>query len=93
MKVHVLNKIKNIDWSDNIALFLITSIKKGISKFSYSDQLSASKLYELEIKLPLKPGTNLVDYTQDDIDWDYMEGFMGQIQTLAKNRVRQLTQT
>lgn len=90
MKVHVLNKIKNIDWSDNIALFLITSIKKGISKFSYSDQLSASKLYELEIKLPLKQGTNPSDYSQDDIDWDYMESFMSCVQEVAKERLDNL---
>lgn len=90
MKVHVLTKIKNVSWSDNIALFLITSIKKGISKFSYSDQLSASKLYELEIKLPLKQGTNLADYSQDDIDWDYMESFMSRVQDAATKRLANL---
>lgn len=90
MKVHVLTKIKNVSWSDNIALFLITSIKKGISKFSYSDQLSANKLYELEIKLPLKHGTNSADYSQDDIDWDYMEVFMSRVQNAAKERLANL---
>lgn len=93
MKVHVLNKLKNRDWTDNIAFFLTSVIKQSIAQFSYSDQLSASKLYDLTIPLPLKHGTNPIDYSQDDIDWGYMEGFMRQIQTLAKNRLGQLTQT
>lgn len=73
--------------------FLITVLNKISSGFSYTNCLTGKIFDELSITLPLKPGTNPYDYTQDDIDWDYMESFMSQFQTLAKNRVEQLTQT
>lgn len=28
------------------------------------------------IQLPVKPGTDEVNYTEDDIDWDYMESYI-----------------
>lgn len=79
--------------SPKIGHFIVTILNNVCKKYSFTEMLTSKKLQAETIPLPLKQGTNLANYTQDDIDWDYMEGFMGQIQTLAKNRVRQLTQT
>lgn len=67
MKVHCL-KPKNIDLNENIALFLITVIKKGLSTFSYSDQISSTTLPEMRIKLPITDA--------EEPDWNYMEKFI-----------------
>lgn len=67
MKVHCL-KPKNIDLTENIALFLITVIKKGLSTFSYSDQISSTALPEMRIKLPITDA--------EEPDWNYMEKFI-----------------
>lgn len=93
MKVHVLNKLKNIELNEKRTLFLVACIKKTIATFSYAEQLSASKLYDLSIKLPLKPSTDPSNYTQEDIDWDYMENFMKTIETKAHERLKTLQKT
>ena len=90
MKVHVLNKLKEAELNEKRALFLVACIKKTIATFSYAEQLSASKLYDLSIKLPLKPSADPSDYTQEDIDWDYMERFMQAIKEKAHERVASL---
>lgn len=90
MKVHVLNKPKGTELNEERALFLVACIKKTIATFSYAEQLSASKLYDLTIKLPLKPSADPSNYTQEDIDWDYMERFMQAIKEKAHERVASL---
>ena len=90
MKVHVLNKPKGTELNEEQALFLVACIKKTIATFSYAEQLSASKLYDLTIKLPLKPSAVLSNYTQEDIDWDYMDSFMQAIEEKAHERVASL---
>lgn len=35
----------------------------------------------------------LADYSQEDIDWDYMEQFMEQFQESAQHRLDELTAT
>lgn len=90
MKVHVLNKPKGTELNEERALFLVACIKKTIATFSYAEQLSASKLYDLTIKLPLKPSADPKNYTQEDIDWDYMDSFMQAIEEKAHERVASL---
>lgn len=90
MKVHVLNKLKNTDLNEKRALFLVACIKKTIATFSYAEQLSASKLYELSIKLPLKSSADPSNYDQTDIDWDYMETVMSRVTEKAKERLASL---
>ena len=92
MKVHVLNKPKSTELNEERALFLVACIKKTIATFSYAEQLSASKLYDLTIKLPLKPSADPSNYTQDDIDWDYMETVMSRVIARAKDRLANLPQ-
>lgn len=90
MKVHVLNKSKGTELNEDRALFLVACIKKTIATFSYAEQLSASKLYDLTIKLPRKPSADPKNYTQKDIDWDYMDSFMQAIEEKAHERVASL---
>lgn len=90
MKVHVLNKLKDIELNEKRALFLVACIKKTIATFSYAEQLSASKLYDLSIPLPLKSSADPSNYTQNDINWDYMENFMKTIEIKAHDRLKTL---
>lgn len=66
MKVHCL-KLKNKELNTNIALFLISIIKKQINYFAYNDQLSSTVLPQLSILLPVK---------NNQPDWDYMENYV-----------------
>ena len=66
MKVHCL-KLKNKDLNKDIALFLISVIKKHISYFAYNDQLSSTVLPQLSILLPVK---------ENEPDWVYMENYI-----------------
>lgn len=70
--------------------FLITILNKLSSRFSYTNCLTGKIFDELSIPLPLKQGTNPADYSQDDIDWDYMESFMSRVQDAAKERLANL---
>lgn len=90
MKVHVLNKLKNADLSEKRALFLVACIKKTIATFNYAEQLSASKLYDLSITLPLKSSADPSNYSQEDIDWDYMDAVMSRVTARAKDRLASL---
>lgn len=67
MKVHCL---KPIDYELNVysAGYIVSIIRKAISNFAYSDQLSSTVLAELEFALPAK--------SDGQPDWDYMESYM-----------------
>ena len=84
-------KLKYRDGRPNEYLFFATMISSISVHASFTNKLRGSWYIEQAIQLPLKQGTNLFDYTQDDIDWDYMESFMSQFKNLAKNRVERLT--
>lgn len=67
MKVHCI-KFQNIELNTNTGLFMVTAIKKAISRFKYSDQLSSTVLPNLVINLPA---------THDGKpDWGYMEKYI-----------------
>ena len=72
------------------ALFLTTLLNKSADNYGFTQLRSMKKLQAETITLPLKPGTNLADYTQDDIDWNYMEQFMSRVQDAAKERLANL---
>jgi hypothetical protein len=57
-------------------LFLATTIQKSIQlKFNYSNKAVWAKVQNETIQLPVKPGTDELNYTEDDIDWDYMTSY------------------
>ena len=72
--------------------FLITVLNKLSSEFSYTNCLTGKLFDELSIPLPLKQGTNPTDYSQEDIDWDYMETVMSRVTARAKDRLANLPQ-
>ena len=67
MKVHCL---KPLDYELNVysAGYIVSIIRKAISNFAYSDQLSSTILAELEFMLPAT--------SDGQPDWDYMESYM-----------------
>ena len=72
--------------------FLITVLNKLSSEFSYTNCLTGKLFDELSIPLPLKPSADPSDYTQKDIDWDYMETVMSRVTARAKDRLANLPQ-
>lgn len=83
-------KLKYRDGSPNEYLFLATMISSISIQASFTNKLRGTWYTEQTIPLPFKHGTNPADYSQEDIDWEYMEGFMNQFQELAKTRLEQL---
>lgn len=67
MKVHCI-KFRNIELNTNTGLFIVTALKKAISRFTYSDQLSSTVLPNLIITLPATHN--------DKPDWLYMEKYI-----------------
>lgn len=75
-------------------LFLATTTQASIqNKFSYENKAIWNKVKAETIKLPLKPSASPSNYTQEDIDWDYMENFMKTIEEKAHNRLKTLQKT
>ena len=72
--------------------FLITVLNKLSSEFSYTNCLTGKLFDELSIPLPLKPSADPSNYSQDDIDWDYMETVMSRVTARAKDRLANLPQ-
>lgn len=72
-------------------LFLATTTQASIqNKFSYENKAIWNKVQAETISLPLKPSADPSNYTQDDIDWDYMDRFMQTIEEKAHERVASL---
>lgn len=73
--------------------FLVSVIRSVIeSKYNYSNIPGIQKYKQDVIPIPLKPSAIPENYTQDDIDWDYMETVMSRVTTLAKERLANLPQ-
>ncbi|GAA7584163.1 restriction endonuclease subunit S [Helicobacter pylori] len=80
MKVHVL-KLKNRTLTKRIGLFLANQLNKCFyGQFTYGTQLSSSKLKHnnFKIQLPLKPTAKT--QTLDDIDFNFMEKFIAELE-------------
>ena len=62
-------------------LYLVTVIRKVIeSKYSYTNLPGIQKYKEDVIQLPVKSGTDEVNYTEDDIDWAFMESYIHELE-------------
>lgn len=73
MKVHVL-KLKNREFNKNLGLFFSSILNKTLeNKFTYSKQLSSSKLKNDDIKIILPTKNNKIDF-------DFMENFIDKIE-------------
>lgn len=83
-------KLKDHNANKYQYLFLATVFKKFQNKASFINKLRGSWYIKQTIPLPLKPSANPSNYTQKDIDWDYMENFMKTIEKKAHNRLKSL---
>lgn len=73
--------------------FLVSVIRSVIeSKYNYSNIPGIQKYKQDVIPLPLKPSADPSNYSQDDIDWDYMETVMSRVTARAKERLANLPQ-
>ena len=81
--VHTFNQIQ----------FMAGSLAHLANEYGYTNQFRQNTLNNTTIKLPLKPSTDPSNYTQEDIDWDYMENFMKTIETKAHERLKTLQKT
>ncbi len=81
MKVHCL---KPLDYELNVysAEYIVSIIRKAISNFAYSDQLSSTVLAELEFALPATPNGRP--------DWDYMESYMKAVMEASEKSLENL---
>lgn len=79
--------LKNGQLTPETGLFICTMFKQLSLKYSYGNMCSYSKIKTESIQLPVKPGTDAVTYIQDDIDWDYMESY---IQELEESYIQEL---
>ena len=68
------------DLTRNQIHFVITILNKLTRGYNYTNCLIGKKFDELSIPLPLKPGTDEVNYTEDDIDWNYMESYIHELE-------------
>lgn len=80
-------KLKNGKESETIYLYLVGALSCFKSIASYGNKLRGKWYQEQFIHLPVKSGTDDVNYTQDDIDWDYMEST---IRELEESTIREL---
>lgn len=72
-------------------LFLATTTQASIqNKFSYENKAIWNKVQAETIKLPLKPSADPSNYTQEDIDWDYMDSFMQAIEEKSHEQLVEL---
>ena len=67
--------LKDGQLTPETGLFVCTMLKWLSTKYNYSNMCSYNKIKNETIQLPVKSGTDNVNYTQDDIDWDYMASY------------------
>lgn len=76
-------KLKDYKANKYQYLFLATVFKKFQNEASFTNKLRGSWYVKQSIKLPLKPSADPKNYTQEDIDWDYMDSFMQAVEEKA----------
>lgn len=87
-RVNIL--VPNFETNENIGRFIVTILNAQCQKYSFTEMLTSKKIKAESIKLPLKPSADPSNYTQDDIDWEYMDRFMQAIKEKAHERVASL---
>ena len=59
-----------------IGMFLCGALNVHSHIYSYTNARVLDKIKAETVQLPVKPGTDVVTYTQHDIDWTYMEAYV-----------------
>ena len=88
MKVHIL-KIPNIELNRYKGNFIVSSLKKVLKGFGYGNQLSSSKLKNLDlfISLPIKDKTK--GNKVENINFDFMEDFIKELEDIKIKKVKE----
>ena len=89
-RVNIL--VPNFENNENIGQFIVTILNAQCQKYSFTEMLTSKKIKAESIPLPLKPSADPSNYTQQDIDWDYMETIMNRVTTRTKERLANLPQ-
>lgn len=84
-RVNVL--VPSFENNENIGKFIVTILNAQCQKYSFTEMLTSKKIKGETIPLPLKPSADPENYTQDDIDWDYMDMVMSRVTEKAKERL------
>ena len=79
--------LKDGQLTPETGLYICTMFNWLRSKYNYSNMCSYNKIKAETIQFPVKPGTDEVNYTEDDIDWAYMESY---IQELEESYIQEL---
>ena len=82
--------IRHPQLNELTALFVASLLNANSANYSYTNARVLAKIKAESIKLPLKPSADPSNYTQDDIDWDYMENVMKTIEEKAHERLKTL---
>lgn len=72
--------LKDGQLTPETGLYICTMFNWLRSKYNYSNMCSYNKIKAETIQLPVKPGTDEVNYTEDDIDWAYMESYIHELE-------------
>lgn len=72
--------LKDGQLNPETGLFICTMLKWLTSKYKYSNMCSYNKIKEEIICFPVKPDTDETEYTKDDIDWEYMESYIHELE-------------
>ena len=85
--------IRHPQLNESTALFVASLINANSTNYNYTNARVLAKIKAEPIKLPLKPSADPSNYTQQDIDWNYMENFMKAIEEKAQTRLKTLQKT
>lgn len=83
--------IRHPQLNELTALFVASLLNTNSTNYNYTNARVLAKIQAETIKLPLKPSADPKNYTQEDIDWDYMDSFMQAIEEKAHERLANLT--
>ena len=62
--------------TQRIGLYLCSVLNMQSWKYGFVNGRTLGRIKAETIQLPVKPGTDEVNYTEDDIDWDYIEAYV-----------------
>lgn len=82
--------IRHPQLNESTALFVASLLNANSTNYNYTNARVLAKIKAESIKLPLKPSVDLSNYTQEDIDWDYMDHFMQAIEERVHERLVEL---
>ena len=68
------------DTSISQYLYVVSMLGYLSNVYGYGNQFRLNSIENTSIQLPVKSSTDDVNYTQDDIDWDYMESYIREVE-------------